>query len=144
VAGDTVVAELGEVAAAVREAFDIDVPVFAAALSLDGGVPLVPAPVRYQPLPRYPAIQRDMAFVLPDPGTTAAAVAAAIREHAGPLLRDVSVFDVFPLPGGGRSVAYRLTFQAEDRTLTDEEINAVHARVSAAVSSRFGITLRGS
>jgi phenylalanyl-tRNA synthetase beta subunit len=37
-----------------------------------------------------------------------------------------------------------LTFQAEDRTLTDEEINAVHARVSAAVSSRFGITLRGS
>jgi phenylalanyl-tRNA synthetase beta chain len=144
VAGDTVVAELGEVAAAVREAFDIDVPVFAAALPLDGGVPLAPLPVRYQPLPRYPAIQRDMAFVLPDPGTTAAAVAAAIREHAGPLLRDVSVFDVFPLPEGGRSVAYRLTFQAEDRTLTDEEINAVHARVSAAVSSRFGITLRGS
>ncbi|HEY7382003.1 MAG TPA: phenylalanine--tRNA ligase subunit beta, partial [Gaiella sp.] len=144
VAGDTVVAELGEVAAAVREAFDIDVPVFAAALPLDGGVPLAPLPVRYQPLPRYPAIQRDMAFVLPDAGTTAAAVAAAIREHAGPLLRDVSVFDVFPLPGGGRSVAYRLTFQAEDRTLTDEEINAVHARVSAAVSSRFGITLRGS
>jgi phenylalanyl-tRNA synthetase beta chain len=85
-----------------------------------------------------------MAFVLTSAATSAAAVAAGIREHAGPLLRDVSVFDVFPLPDGGRSVAYRLTFQAEDRTLTDEEINAVHARVAEAVSARFGITLRGS
>jgi phenylalanyl-tRNA synthetase beta chain len=142
--GDTVVAELGEVAAGVRAAFDIDVPVFAAALPLDGGLPAAPHPVRYAALPRYPSIQRDMAFVLTSPATSAAAVAAAIREHAGPLLRDVGVFDVFPLPDGGRSVAYRLTFQAEDRTLTDEEINAVHARVAEAVSARFGITLRGS
>jgi phenylalanyl-tRNA synthetase beta chain len=141
---DTVVAEFGEVAAPVRRAFDIGVPVFAAALPLDGGLPLAPHPVRYQPLPRYPAIQRDMAFALSSPATTAAEVAAAIREHAGPLLRDVGVFDVFRLPDGGRSVAYRLTFQAEDRTLTDEEINAVHARVAQAVSARFGITLRGS
>jgi phenylalanyl-tRNA synthetase beta chain len=85
-----------------------------------------------------------MAFVLGSGTTSAAEVAGAIREHAGPLLRDVGVFDVFPLPEGGRSVAYRLTFQAEDRTLTDEEINAVHGRVAAAVSARFGITLRGS
>jgi phenylalanyl-tRNA synthetase beta chain len=143
-AGETVVAELGEVAADVRAAFDIGVPVFAAALPLDGGLPLAPHPVRYRPLPRYPSIQRDMAFVLTDPATSAAQVAAAIREHAGPLLRDVGVFDVFPLPEGGRSVAYRLTFQADDRTLTDEEINTVHARVAEAVSGRFGVTLRGS
>jgi phenylalanyl-tRNA synthetase beta chain len=142
--GDTAVGEFGEVAAGVRGAFGIGIPVFAAALALDGAVPLAPHAVRYQTLPRYPSIQRDMAFVLRDPATTAAGVAAAIREHAGPLLRDVGVFDVFPLPDGGRSVAYRLTFQADDRTLTDEEINAVHARVAEAVSRRFGITLRGS
>jgi phenylalanyl-tRNA synthetase beta chain len=104
----------------------------------------MPLAVRYQTLPRYPSIQRDMAFVLTEARTTAAEVAAAIQEHAGPLLRDVSVFDVFPLSEGGRSVAYRLTFQADDRTLTDEEINTVHARVAEAVSRRFGITLRGS
>ena len=142
--GEAVVGEFGEVAASVRRAFDIDIPVFAALLSLDGAVPLAPRLVRYQPLPRYPSIARDMAFVLTDPATSAAAVAAAIAEHAGPLLRDVAVFDVFRLPDGGRSVAYRLTFQAEDRTLTDEEINTVHARVADAVSRRFGITLRGS
>ena len=142
--GDTVVGEFGEVAAAVRAAFDIDVPVFAAALSLDGAVPPAPRPVRYQALPRYPSIARDMAFVLADAAMSAADVAAAIAEHGGSLLRDVAVFDVFRLPTGGRSVAYRLTFQAEDRTLTDEEINTVHARVADAVSRRFGITLRGS
>jgi phenylalanyl-tRNA synthetase beta chain len=142
--GDTVVGEFGEVAASVRAAFDIGVPVFAAALSLDGPVPLAPQTARYQTAPRYPSIERDMAFVLADPATTAAAVAAAIREQAGPLLRDVRVFDVFRLPDGGRSVAYRLTFQADNRTLTDEEINTVHARVAEAVSRRFGITLRGS
>jgi phenylalanyl-tRNA synthetase beta chain len=144
VAGDTVVGEFGEISAAARRAFDIDVPVFAAALPLDAGVPLAPRPVRYEALPRFPSIQRDMAFVLRDPTTSAAAVAEAIREQAGPLLRDVSVFDVFRLPDGGRSVAYRLTFQADDRTLTDEEVNAIHARVADAVSRRFGITLRGS
>lgn len=142
--GDTAVGEFGEVAAGVRGAFGIGIPVFAAALALDGAVPLAPHAVRYETLPRYPSIQRDMAFVLRDPATTAAGVAAAIREHAGPLLHDVGVFDVFPLPDGGRSVAYRLTFQADDRTLTDQEINAVHARVAEAVSRRFGITLRGS
>jgi len=141
-AGDTVVAEFGEVAATARAAFGIPVPVFAAVLPLDAGLPLAPPAVRYEALPRYPSIQRDMAFVLSDPSTRAADVAAAIREQAGPLLREVSVFDVFRLPDGGRSVAYRLTFQAEDRTLTDEEINAVHGRVADAVSTRFGITLR--
>ena len=141
-AGDTVVAEFGEVAATARAAFGVPVPVFAAVLPLDAGLPLAPPAVRYEALPRYPSIQRDMAFVLSDPSTRAADVAAAIREQAGPLLREVSVFDVFRLPDGGRSVAYRLTFQAEDRTLTDEEINAVHGRVADAVSTRFGITLR--
>jgi phenylalanyl-tRNA synthetase beta chain len=71
-------------------------------------------------------------------------VQAAIVRAAGPLVRDVAVFDVFRLPGGARSVAWRLTFQAEDRTLTDAEVNAVHARVAAEVSRALGVTLRGS
>ena len=69
---------------------------------------------------------------------------AAIAQAAGPLLREVAVFDVFRLADGARSVAWRLTFQADDRTLTDEEVNAIHARVAEAVSRQFGITLRGS
>jgi phenylalanyl-tRNA synthetase beta chain len=85
-----------------------------------------------------------MAFSIGDPALAVAAVQAAIGRTAGPLLREVAVFDVFRLPDGSRSVAWRLTFQADDRTLTDEEINAIHRRVADAVSREFGIALRGS
>ncbi|HSF03521.1 MAG TPA: hypothetical protein VLA62_10945, partial [Solirubrobacterales bacterium] len=84
----------------------------------------------------------DMAFVIADPELTVAAVERVIRTEAGPLLRGVSVFDVFRLPDGRRSVAWRLTFQAEDRTLTDDEVNAIHERVTRRVSNELHITLR--
>ena len=142
-ASGEVVAEFGEVAARTRTALGIDAPVFAAAVRLDALPPSRAFP-RYQTLPRFPSVERDMAFLVPDPGPSAAAVEAAIRREAGPLLRDVSVFDVFRLPDGQRSVAWRLTFQAEDRTLTDEEINAIHGRVAARVGAELGLTLRGS
>ena len=62
---------------------------------------------------------------------------------SGPLLRAVGVFDVFRLPDGRRSVAWRLTFQADDRTLTDDEINALREALVRALTARFRITLRG-
>jgi phenylalanyl-tRNA synthetase beta chain len=84
-----------------------------------------------------------MAFVVgADQQVAAAAVEAALRAEAGPLLRDVTLFDVFRFPDGRRSLAWRLTFQAADRTLTDEEINAIHARVADTIASRFAVTLR--
>jgi phenylalanyl-tRNA synthetase beta chain len=140
-AGETV-AEFGEVAAAVRERFGLDAPVFAAAIRLDA-LPAARTLPGYQPLPRFPSVQRDMAFSLPDPALAVAAVQAAIARAAGPLLREVAVFDVFRLPDGARSVAWRLTFQADDRTLTDDEVNAIHAHVAGQVSREFGIMLRG-
>jgi phenylalanyl-tRNA synthetase beta chain len=139
----TVVAEFGEVAAPVRGAFGVDTPVFAAAIDLDTIAARPRAAVRYDPLPRFPAVQRDMAFVVvADQQIAAADVEAALRADAGPLLRDVALFDVFRFPDGRRSLAWRLTFQAADRTLTDEEVNAIHARVAQQITGRFGLTLR--
>jgi phenylalanyl-tRNA synthetase beta chain len=140
-AGETV-AEFGEVTAAVRERFGLDGPVFAAAVRLDP-LPVTRTFAGYRPLPRFPPVQRDMAFSITDPGLAVATVQAAIARAAGPLLREVAVFDVFRLPDGTRSVAWRLTFQADDRTLTDDEVNAIHAQVAGQVSREFGITLRG-
>ncbi len=140
----TVLAEFGEVAVGVRRALDIDEPVFAAVLSLDA-LAAQPAPVpRYEGLPRFPAVQRDVAFVIDAASdVTAARVETAMRELAGPLLRDVTLFDVFRFPDGRRSLAWRLTFQADDRTLTDDEVNAIQERVARGVSERFHITWRG-
>jgi phenylalanyl-tRNA synthetase beta chain len=139
----TVVAEFGEIAGAVRERFDLPVPVFAAVVALDA-LPAVGAGARrYQALPRFPAVQRDLAFVIDDPALDSAVIAGALRTEAGPLLRGLGIFDVFRLPDGRRSVAWRLTFQADDRTLTDDEVNALRERIVRALTGRYPITLRG-
>jgi phenylalanyl-tRNA synthetase beta chain len=141
--GGVVLGEFGEVAAALREQLGIPAPVFAAVVSLDvaGAVPA--APIRYQALPRFPVVERDLAFVLGgDRPPTAAQIESAIRETAGALLRRVVLFDVFRFPDGRSSLAWRLLFQADDRTLTDDEVNAIQERIVRRVTETFHITLR--
>jgi phenylalanyl-tRNA synthetase beta chain len=134
----------GEVAAAVRERLGIEAPVFAAMIPLDTLAALPRTGVRYEQLPRYPSVTRDVAFML-DPGQalTAQTIERALVAEAGPLLREVMLFDVFHFPDGRRSLAWRLVFQAGDRTLTDDEVNAIHAQVVQRVSDQFHISLRG-
>ncbi len=140
-----VAAEFGEVAAAAREAFGIAAPVFAAAISLDVALATARVPLRYQPLPRFPAVQRDLAFLVgAGEALTAAAVEAALAREAGPLLRRLTLFDVFRFPDGRRSLAWRLTFQAEDRTLTDDEVNQIQAHLARRITETFHITLRSA
>jgi len=97
--------------------------------------------VRAVPVPRVPAVERDLAVVVPA-ARTAADVEAAIRARAGDLLRDVRLFDVYPLPDGNRSLAYRLVLQAPDRTLTDPEIDKLIDKVVGGLEA-LGGRLRG-
>ena len=141
--GGAILGEFGEVAAALRENLGIPVPVFAAVLSLDAVGAVAPAPTRYQALPRFPVVERDLAFVVVVGQTpTATQIESALREEAGPLLRRLVLFDVFPFPDGRSSLAWRLLFQAEDRTLTDDEVNAIQERVVRRITETFHITLR--
>jgi len=141
--GGAILGEFGEVAAALRENLGIPAPVFAAVLSLDAVGAVAPAPTRYQALPRFPAVERDLAFVVVGgQAPTAAQIESALREEAGPLLRRLVLFDVFPFPDGRSSLAWRLLFQAEDRTLTDDEVNAIQERVVRRITETFHITLR--
>ncbi|MGH7332534.1 MAG: phenylalanine--tRNA ligase subunit beta [Candidatus Rokuibacteriota bacterium] len=144
VVGGVEAAIFGEVALTARARFGIDAPVFAVLVPLDA-LARLPAPVvRYEPLPRYPSVARDVAFLIGAAGEpTAAAIEAAMAGEAGPLLREMTLFDVFRFPDGRRSLAWRLVFQASDRTLTDDEVNAIHARVVRRVCDEFHISLRG-
>jgi phenylalanyl-tRNA synthetase beta chain len=138
-----IVAEFGEVAAALRASFGIPTPVFAAVVSLDAVGTVASTPLRYQALPRFPAVERDLAFVIgSDQTLTAAQIESALREEAGPLLRRLVLFDVFRFPDGRSSLAWRLLFQAEDRTLTDAEVNAIQERVVRRITETFHVTLR--
>lgn len=140
------VAVFGEVALAVREAFGIPAPVFVAAIPLDEVAELPLEPPRFVPLPRHPAVQRDIALVIPRT-LPAAEVEGVIRAEGGPLLRAVALFDLYRGPGvepDARSLAWRLTFRSDDRTLTDAEVSEMHARVIEAVRRRFGVEVRGT
>ncbi len=101
---------------------------------------------RYRPVSKYPSSDIDLAFEVPEE-VPAAAVAASLGAGGGELLVDLKLFDVYRGPGvrdGTRSLAYRLRFQADDRTLTDTEVAAARARCIDAVQSRQpGATLRG-
>lgn len=136
---------LGEVHAEVAQRFDLSQRTYLAELDLERLFQAVPEQVRQQPIPRYPAAQRDLALVL-GRDVAAAAVLAAIRTSAGPLLRAVRLFDVYSgegIPAGKQSLAYALTYQSTERTLTDQEVAQAQERVVAAVRAQFGAELRG-
>jgi phenylalanyl-tRNA synthetase beta chain len=145
VADGVTVAEFGEIAADARALYDIGLPVFAALVPLDALLRLAPPPARHRPLPRYPAVQRDLAFLVGAlRAITAGELEAFIRAEAGPLLRQLTLFDVFTFEDGRRNLAWRLTLQADDRTLTDDEANQIQERVARRAAERFQITWRGA
>jgi len=136
----------GELSLGTREAFDLAAPVFIAEVSITALGELPPVVPRYRALPRFPAVQRDLAIVVPA-GIPAAEVEAFLRGMREPLLVRIALFDVYAgeqVGAGRRSLAWSLTFQAADRTLTDTEVNEVHARIIAEIGPRFGAEIRGA
>jgi phenylalanyl-tRNA synthetase beta chain len=97
------------------------------------------------PVSKYPASDIDLAFVVPDL-VPAAAVAATLGHAGGELLERLELFDVFrggQLPEAHRSLAYRLRFRAQDRTLTDAEVADLRTACMAAVEAAHHAALRG-
>ena len=115
-----------------------------ALLSLEALQDALHPSLRYVPFPRVPAVERDLAIVIGE-GQSAGEVEQVLRESAGPLLRGLRLFDLYggaPLGPGERSLAFRLTLQAADRTLTDDEIDAAVGKVVDALASRLGVRIR--
>jgi phenylalanyl-tRNA synthetase beta chain len=117
-------------------------PVFVAELDVEA----LPAasPVRARPMPRYPAVERDLS-VLCDADSSAADVADVLRAAAGPRLQAAEVtarYDRAPVPPGRVSLTFRLVFQDPSRTLTGDEVQAAMDTVAAALRAR-GYEIRG-
>ncbi|MDX2378395.1 MAG: phenylalanine--tRNA ligase subunit beta [Acidimicrobiia bacterium] len=134
---------VGEVAPAVLVRFEVGQRVAILELDLDQLLDRAPKPAQWKPTSRQPSSDLDLAFVLPD-DTPAAKLDKAIRQGAGPLLVDLTLFDVYRGPGvaeRARSLAYRLRLQALDRNLTDADIAAARRGVEAA-ATKLGADLR--
>jgi phenylalanyl-tRNA synthetase beta chain len=116
-------------------------PLYGFELRLD---PAPRRPPRFAPLPTTPAVERVFALLLPD-GTRQAAVDAVLRRAGGELLERVQVESDYrgpELPSGTRSVAFRLTFRAPDRTLRDADVDQAEARILAALTEELGVRRR--
>ena len=142
--GGVVIGEIGEIDPGVLDTVGVRERV--AWLQVDLGAALAEphGEHRYGHISRYPSSDLDLAFEVDD-AMTAASIDAAIRSSAGPLLVDLALFDVFrgrPVPEGRRSLAYRLRLQANDRTLTDDDIGGVQRSVVEALAG-LGAVLRG-
>jgi len=108
--------------------------------------PRPPDQVRYAPLPTHPGVERDLALLVPDTREMGA-VLALVNERGGPHLREAGVFDVYRgegVPRGFRSVAVRLHFRAQDRTLKDQEVDEVVRTLTRALEEELDVGLRGS
>jgi phenylalanyl-tRNA synthetase beta chain len=113
-------------------------------LDVDALIPRVPKLVVYEDVITYPAVKQDLAFSVAE-STTAAELVEAARAAAGPELREMEAFDVYrgEQAGEGRkSIAFRVSFQAADRTLSDEDAAALRARIVAGLAARFDAELR--
>lgn len=125
---------------------DLDAPLFAAELDWDAVAALVPDPaaVRYAPFARVPAVERDLAVVVPD-AQAAGPLVETIRAAGKPLLQSVRLFDRYRgqgVPEGHQSLAFALRFGAE-RTLTDADVDGRVRRIVGALERMHGAVLRG-
>ncbi len=143
--GDEAIGVVGELHPTVLAAFDLSQAVTIAEIDFDRligqGIPTA----RYRQVPRFPSVTRDLSIIV-DATVQADHILAFIQNFQPDLIRTVHLFDVYagnPVPAGKKSLSFTLTYRADDRTLTDEEVNSIHTRVVAQLSQRFGGQLRG-
>lgn len=138
------VGTLGQIHPLVAANYGVDAELYYADLKFDALFASRGADPKYQPLPKFPAVTRDIA-VLVDKAVTVGAMESSIQAAAKGLLKDVTLFDIYEgakLPTGKKSVAFNLVLRADDRSLTaqeaDDEVNLVLERLK----KDFGAMLR--
>jgi phenylalanyl-tRNA synthetase beta chain len=133
---------VGELHPKVAEAFELSGAVYLFEINLAALLPFTLARKLFQPIPRFPAIVRDIALVV-DGGVTNREAQDVIKGFT--LVADVALFDVYSgakLPVGKKSLAYRITFQSPSHTLTDDEVNKVQQKILDKLAKQLGATLR--
>ncbi|HEX7342969.1 MAG TPA: phenylalanine--tRNA ligase subunit beta [bacterium] len=135
---------LGQVHPAIAQRFEVEVPVFAFEFRMDALVDEISERLNYRPFPKYPPVQRDLAFVLAD-DLPAGEVLTKMQTWGGPHLVSCDLFDVYrgaQAGEGKKSVAFRLKFQSLERTLTDAETDSAVQRLIERMAENYDAKLR--
>jgi len=135
---------MGQVHPLVAKNYGMDTEVYCAEIDLTRLSELQLPDPTYIPLPKYPAVWRDLSLIC-DEDITVAQVEGVIEASAGKLLRSVSLFDIYRgtgVPEGKKSMAFSLELRADDRTLTDADSEGVTNKVLSALSEKLNAALR--
>jgi phenylalanyl-tRNA synthetase beta chain len=144
VAGGEEIGTTGEVHPAVVAGFDLPGRAIGAEIVLAGLIGDGSHTPEEAPLPRFPEVRRDLTVVI-RAKIAAADLLQVIRQQGGYTLRDISMVSEYQGPqlqAGARSLSFRLHYQADDRTLTNEEVAAVQQRIIDGLKERFGAEVR--
>ncbi len=144
-AGDREIGVFGELHPQVRQNYDLPAsPLLAAELDLDALLSLIPERYESRPVPAYPPVLEDLALVV-DESLPAERVAEVIRQAGGKILADVRLFDLYrgeKIGAGKKSLAYSLTYQAANKTLTDKDVAGIRTRILRRLEQELDATLR--
>ncbi len=143
-AGEKLLGVVGQIHPAVAANYDVDCELYCAELSFEALLEAQGPGAEYHPLPRFPAVSRDIAVVCGEE-VTVGALEACIRKAGGKLLRDVALFDIYRGQGvaeGSKSVAFSMTLRADDRSITASEADGEVKDILTALEQELGATLR--
>ena len=142
--GRDVIATVGEVHPAVLSAYGITKPVYIFELDATTVMKYMAKDLKYKALPKYPATSRDLAMLV-DVDVNAADIEKAMTKAAGQNLTQITLFDVYTgkqVEEDKKSLAFSLTFQSNDKTLTDAEIDPAIEKIVAKLQKDFNANLR--
>jgi phenylalanyl-tRNA synthetase beta chain len=100
--------------------------------------------MKYKEISKYPSIKKDLALIV-DNNLASQEVLQAMKKSGGSLLTNIEIFDVYTGENIGKdkkSIAYSLTFENQERTLTDEEVNGIFEKIILDVQKKLGVELR--
>ncbi len=142
--GDLTIGTFGEIDTGVLARFDISARVYAFDISIDvlSAAPRIRS--QFRPLPRFPYVERDVAVILSQ-SVRAEDVLGELRRAQTSLLESVTIFDVYQgkaIPKGKKSLGLRFRYRAQDRTLTEDEVNGIHDSLVSNLLSSFEGVLR--
>lgn len=142
--GGRAVGSIGRLAEEIASSYKFRQAVFVCEMNLSALLSTAERPARYAPLPRYPAVVRDASVVV-DRRATFEEMRRSVLDMKLANVRGVSLVYVYEgerVPEGKRSVTLRVEYRADERTLRDEEVDALHKQIVDALEAKFGAQLR--
>lgn len=139
VAGNDTIGLVGEIHPQVLANFDLKQTACFFEIQLDKLAKLIPETIEAQPLPRYPAVPRDITLIVDEP-VEAQRLLDAVAGMEDPWIESMTLFDLFKggrIPKGKKSVSFRIVYRSAGRTLSDDEVNDRHQTVSASLIEKF-------